>query len=354
MRTVRLMSYRRRCSPILFGQALIVSGERTRLACCLSRPRRKLALSAFTTLSSPLARVLPGTRKDGFPAVRIFGGWKAAVPASWSARKVRNLCQLSLAVFLYVAAASSPLSQSKAAEPLEKPARPAAGTVSGAFEFHEKSKLPLPAGYKLLYEQSFDGETALKDFVFTDPKAWKVAKDEKGAALELLTQSQYQPPVRSPVNIALIADKIFSDFILEADFIQTGREYGHRDMCIFFGMKDPAKFYYVHIATAADPNAHNIFIVNDKPRINIAKETTKGVNWGLGIWHKVHLERKLADGGIRVFFDDMTKPIMLAEEKTFGAGYIGFGSFDDTGKVDNIRIWGPSVETKAPDFFSRP
>jgi len=215
----------------------------------------------------------------------------------------------------------------------------------------------LPAGYRLLYEQNeqnLEGEGALKEFVFTDPKAWKWSKDEKSAALELVKQSDYKPKVRSPVNIALIADKVFGDFVLEADFIQTGKEYGHRDMCLFFGVTDPSKFYYVHIATAADPNAHNVFIVNNQPRKNIAKETTKGVNWGLGVWHKVRIERLASAGTIRVFFDDLTKPIMLAEDKTFASGFIGFGSFDDTGKVDNIRIWGPRVETKKTEFYSRP
>jgi hypothetical protein len=222
------------------------------------------------------------------------------------------------------------------------------------FVFAADKPTGLPEGYKLLYAQTFDSVSALKDFAMTDSEAWAFSKDDKGGALELTKQSSYKPSVRSPVNIALIADKVFGDFILEADLIQTGKEYGHRDMCLFFGMRDPTKFYYTHIATAADPNAHNVFIVNDKPRTNFAKETTKGVNWGLGVWHKVRLERKTSDGSIKVYFDDMTKPIMVAEDKTFDKGYIGFGSFDDTGKVDNIRIWGPSVETKKTEFFKRP
>lgn len=200
--------------------------------------------------------------------------------------------------------------------------------------------------HKLLYEQNFDKPDALKGFVMTDASAWKLSPSN---ALELVKQSQYKPIVRSPVNIALIADKVFEDFTLEADFIQTGREYGHRDMCIFFGFQTPTNFYYTHIASAADPNAHNIFIVNGKPRTNIAKKTTKGVNWGLGVWHKVRLERKGA--AIRVFFDDLSEPIMVAEDPTFASGYIGFGSFDDTGMVDNIRIWGEKVQTKKAAFF---
>ena len=212
----------------------------------------------------------------------------------------------------------------------------------------------LPGGYKLLYEQKFDGAAALKDFVMTDAAVWKHATDDKSSALELVQQSKYEPAVRSPVNIALIADKVFTDFVLEADFIQTGKEYGHRDMCLFFGFQNPTNFYYAHLATAADDHAHNVFIVKNAPRTKIARETTKGVNWGLNVWHKVRLERKVTDGTIKVYFDDLTKPIMLAENKTFGAGYVGFGSFDDTGKVDNIRIWGPSVETKRTEFFKRP
>jgi len=212
----------------------------------------------------------------------------------------------------------------------------------------------LPVGYRLLYEQKFDGAAALKDFVMTDAAAWKHTTDDKSSALELIQQSKYEPAVRSPVNIALIADKVFTDFVLEADLIQTGKEYGHRDMCLFFGFQNPTNFYYTHIATAADDHAHNVFLVKNAPRIKIAKETTQGVNWGLDVWHKVRLERKAAEGTIKVYFDDLKKPIMLAEDKTFGAGYIGFGSFDDTGKVDNIRVWGPSVETKRTEFFKRP
>jgi len=77
------------------------------------------------------------------------------------------------------------------------------------------------------------------------------------------------------------------------------------------------------------------------------------VNWGLNVWHKVRLERDTKAGAIRVYFDDLSKPIMIAEDKNFTSGYIGFGSFDDTGMIDNIRIWGPAVETKKTEFFNR-
>src|SRR4029434_1129947 len=98
-------------------------------------------------------------------------------------------------------------------------------------------------------------------------------------------------------------------------------------------------------------HAHNCFIVNDAPRTKFAKEVNGGVDWGLGVWHKVRIERKASSDTVRVYFDDMAKPIMIAEEKTFGQGAIGFGSFDDTGKITNIRVWSNSAETKETPAF---
>jgi hypothetical protein len=209
----------------------------------------------------------------------------------------------------------------------------------------------LPSGYKLLYQKRFTGPEDLREFVMTDAKAWRVTKTNDLVALDLVTQSKYEPAFRSPFNIALIADKVFKDFVLEADLLQTSKEYGHRDMCLFLGMQSPTRFYYTHVATAADDHAHNIFIVKDAPRTKIAKETTKGVDWGQGVWHKIRLERKGSDGTIKVYFDDMSKPIMVGEDKTFESGYVGFGSFDDTGMVKNIRIWGPSMEIRKTGFY---
>lgn len=210
----------------------------------------------------------------------------------------------------------------------------------------------IPDNYQLLYEQDFEGNVDLSVFEITDVKAWKIGKGKDGKALELYGKSQYEPPFRSPLNIAIIKDKKFGSFIMEAELQQTGREYGHRDLCLFFGLKDPANFYYTHLASSADPNAHNIFLVNDAPRTNIATKTTEGIDWGAtGEWHKIRLERDITSGTIKVFFDDMITPVMEAEDKHFNFGYIGFGSFDDTGKFNNIKIWGPTLAPEKEGFF---
>lgn len=214
----------------------------------------------------------------------------------------------------------------------------------------------IPKGYKLQYAQDFQKPESLKDFLFTDPKAWKVSQEGDNTALELFGKSKYEPKHRSPFNIALLADRVFGDFVLDVELQSTVKPYPHQDMCLFFGFEATNKFYYTHMAVKPDPikaesHAHDIFIVNDAPRLAIAKEVSNGVTWGDKTWHKVRVERKLSDGSIKVYFDDMEKPIMTGADKTFGAGYIGFGSFDDLGKVDNIKIYAPKMGKKKTQFF---
>ena len=48
----------------------------------------------------------------------------------------------------------------------------------------------------------------------------------------------------------------------------------------------------------------------------------------------------------------MENPIQVAEDKTFGAGYIGVGSFDNRGRIDNIRLWAESMSEKPLKQFA--
>lgn len=198
---------------------------------------------------------------------------------------------------------------------------------------------------------------AATEFVVSDPAVWKhvVGEDRKGF-LELqydkkTYKSTYNPKHRSPVHIALLNTAV-TDFVMDVELMSTVEAYGHQDLCLFFGFESPEKYYYVHVARAADPNAHNVFIVNDAARKNIATETTKGVDWKKDTWHTVRLVRQATTGATEVYFDDMTKPIMKASDKTFQTGLVGFGSFDDTGRFRRLTLRAKSVDSgKKVDFF---
>lgn len=214
-------------------------------------------------------------------------------------------------------------------------------------------KSTIPDNYSLVYAQDFNYPQALNEFDMTDRNAWKFNDKDGKNTLELYGKSQYTARVRSPFNIALIKDLVVGDFVLEVDLAQSGKEYGHRDLCLFFNVKDPTNYYYVHIATKADDHANNIFLVNDEPRVKIATKTTNGTNWGeTNSWHTARIERNATAGTIRVYFDDMKQPIMEATDTHFDIGRIGFGSFDDTGEFDNIKIWAPKVGARKDGFFA--
>ena len=210
----------------------------------------------------------------------------------------------------------------------------------------------IPAGYKLVFEENFESADALKNFAFSDPNAWRWSDMGKGSgSLELHRQSKYETKYRSPFNIALIHTKRVGNFVMEADMLQTGKEYGHRDMCMYFGFQSPTQFYYTHLATKPDPNAHNIFIVNEAPRKSFAPISPSGIDWGSD-WQHVRLERE--GDAIRVFYQDMRKPVLEANNSEFKSGYVGVGSFDDTGKIDNIRVWAAeATDGKLPLFPSK-
>lgn len=210
----------------------------------------------------------------------------------------------------------------------------------------------LPRSFKLVHSETFDQPAALSQFSYTEPAAWQYTTEAStGGSLELVRKANYEPEVRSPFSIALIKGKQFGSFVLEADIMQTGREYGHQDMCFIFGFQDPSHFYYSHISRSMDDHANQVFIVNAAPRTKISTRTNQGNNWRNGSWHKLRIERMLETGKIRIFFDDMQNPIMEATDTTFGVGSIGFGSFDDTGKIDNIRIWSDRPAVAGPTFF---
>ncbi len=201
-----------------------------------------------------------------------------------------------------------------------------------------------------LTEDFAQGDAVLDRFVFTDPKAWKIAATDSGNSLELLGKSKYRPPVRSPTSIALIKGVHYGDFVLDVELEQTGREYGHRDLCVFFGVEAKDRFYYVHLASKADDHAHNIFAVDGKPRVKIASKTTAGIKWGDGKRHRVRVRRVTGSGQITVWFDDMETPIMQATDRRFVRGQIGFGSFDDSGKVHRIAIEGRAIPAGDVEF----
>ncbi len=178
----------------------------------------------------------------------------------------------------------------------------------------------------------------------TDAKAWKITEVDGNKVYEILGGSKYEPPYRSPLNIALLKNHTVGDFVLTAKVQSKQEPRGHRDMCVIFGYQDPANFYYVHLGEKTDPHANQIFLVNEAPRIAISEKASPGTPWQVGKWHDVKIVRTVATGLIEIYFDDMETPCHVAHDKTFTRGGIGLGTFDDMGLWDDIELRGVKVE----------
>ncbi len=198
-------------------------------------------------------------------------------------------------------------------------------------------------GLPLLFQENFQTGNS-KHWEPTDEKAWKINHQGDNHVFSLTRKhSDFKPPVRSPYNRALLKNISVSDFLLDVKLQSTIPDYGHRDLCLFFGYQDDSHFYYVHFGKKMDDHANQIFIVDGKPRTKISTKTTPGTNWD-DEWHHARVIRDTKTGSIKIFFDNMDEPVMTATNKAFLTGRVGIGSFDDTGNFDEILLYGTKVE----------
>ncbi|RMF44978.1 MAG: hypothetical protein D6753_01245 [Planctomycetota bacterium] len=189
----------------------------------------------------------------------------------------------------------------------------------------------------LVFEEDF--EHGIARWETTDDTAWTLYEEDGNHVFGLNRRvSNYQPPHRSPHNIALVKDLELTDFVMFFRVKSTLDTGNHRDCCAFFCYQDPAHFYYVHLGAKPDPHSGQIMIVNGAPRVALT-DNTRPVPWD-DQWHWVKVVRDSSEGTIEVFFDDMENPLMRAVDKTFDKGRVGIGSFDDMNNFDDIRIYG--------------
>jgi outer membrane protein assembly factor BamB len=185
---------------------------------------------------------------------------------------------------------------------------------------------------------------ALPVFTASNPDAWTVWTRGAHEVLELAPlRDTYEPPFRSPRRIALIGDSAYGDFRLSVEGQQTSREYGHRDLVVVFGFESPERFYYAHFASEPDTHACNLFVVDGAARRALAPVPARGVGWGAvegptsdASWHRLTVER--IGGQLRAWFDGSL--VVEANDTSIGAGLVGVGSFDDSGRFRSFELQG--------------
>jgi len=224
------------------------------------------------------------------------------------------------------------------------------GTAGNAGAGQDTPPEGVPSTYKLVYAQTFAAASSLNDLVFANPTQWK----HNDAGYIESTGAGYSPPYRSPFSIAMIKSIQVQSFVMDLEMLQTSPDGdAHRDMALIWSFINPSEFYYAHVSTLHDGVAHNILIVDNADRKAISATFTKGYDWGRNVWKRMRVTHDVESGAMAVYDLDAPSPALLtATNTTFKGGYVGFGSFDNTGRVRNVKVWAATSTPGNPTFFS--
>ncbi|TPQ21632.1 PQQ-dependent sugar dehydrogenase [Streptomyces sporangiiformans] len=175
------------------------------------------------------------------------------------------------------------------------------------------------------------------------PSKWRFT----GGEAILAEAGVARPGPRRPFEYAVLtAGRAYGDVQVDAEVrIDTPVEIRNRDVIIVFGYQSDTKFYYAHLSTDNTIYPHNgIFVVNDADRLRIEDQWNGRTGAPPAItdtaWHKVRVVRCASTGEIAVYVDGSRQPLMTAVDTTLTAGRVGFGSFDNIGRLRGMTVRG--------------
>jgi hypothetical protein len=174
----------------------------------------------------------------------------------------------------------------------------------------------------------------LSNWQFPYPEDWVILAEGPNHYLHMKRNREPGVP-RRPLQFARLKKANVGSFALEARLRREGRS-----MIIVFNYVDTLHFYYAHLSVdrgTAQPVHNGIFIVNGEPRKRLAGAQADPALPD-GEWHTVRVQRDVPSGSIEVFVDSRKEPLFSVVDHTFICGEIGFGSFDETGDFDDIRL----------------
>jgi hypothetical protein len=197
------------------------------------------------------------------------------------------------------------------------------------------SELPLLASYDFEDGQAEGWQTNI-------PEHWQVVEKDGSMVYELVSPGQ-QGEIRGPTSWSILPEHDVTSFVVTGRLkCKAEASNPHRDMCIIFHFQNPTHFGYVHFSASSD-GLHNIIgLVNGADRVKINSEPPGESVFRLSDndWHRFKVTYDAETGDMKAFLDDMDTPILTACDETLAHGFVGIGSFDDTGYFDDIILQG--------------
>uniref|UniRef100_UPI0039BFC956 PQQ-dependent sugar dehydrogenase n=1 Tax=Lentzea alba TaxID=2714351 RepID=UPI0039BFC956 len=192
------------------------------------------------------------------------------------------------------------------------------------------------------------GATSARSWQPVTPALWQFP----GREVVLAQPGVARPGPRRPFEYAVLKKgPEFGSVQIDAQVrLDTPVAESNRDVIIVFGYKSDTEFYYAHLSSDNKIYPHNgIFVVNnaDRKRLDLQWDEARSVGAAPAVtdtaWHRVRVKHCADTGEIAVYMDGSRFPLMTAVDKTFASGRVGFGSFDNIGRLRDLRVHGKGV-----------
>jgi hypothetical protein len=187
-------------------------------------------------------------------------------------------------------------------------------------------------------------EKSLANYTLSDSSQWVLTKNGKtGRDIKCMGGTPVGGLTVKPKVFALINNITVGDFVMEFDFLQRGKDFGLRDLCVVYAYSDSVNYCFAQAASEEDRYVHNVFVVNGNARPKkIGTAYNKGVVWGYEKWHKVTVVRQTNSNTVKLFVDGELVVETINDPGL--SGQLGFGSFGSEFKIDNIVVWGVNAQ----------
>ena len=201
------------------------------------------------------------------------------------------------------------------------------------------------------FDQSETDLMAAENWAPRTPSKWDLPGDQI-----ILKEAGDNPNdgIRRPFEYAILDGRDFGSVQIDANVrLDAPSSVNNRDIIIVFGWQSDTEYYYAHVSQDNTIYAHNgIFKVDGKDRERIDHQWDGAIGAPPAItdeeWHDVRVTHCAGTGEIAVWVDGDDTPLMTATDTTFDGGRIGFGSFDNTGRMRDLVVSVPAAVEAAP------
>ncbi|GGV31190.1 hypothetical protein GCM10010182_63200 [Actinomadura cremea] len=187
--------------------------------------------------------------------------------------------------------------------------------------------------------------TSAGDWSPVTPSKWTF---EHGQVV-LAEAGEARPGPRRPFEYAVLnKGPEFASTQIDAEVrLDTPVAESNRDVIVVFGYRDDTHFYYAHLSSDNTIYPHNgVFLVNGADRVRIDRQWNANRSKGAPPaitdteWHDVRVRHCAGTGEIAVHVDGADRPVFTALDTTLGSGRVGFGSFDNIGRLRDLTVRG--------------